>query len=306
MKTSTTLRRKKTLRSKLLRRGSILVLSAVMLVAIFAFTSFTVDVGLITVTKAQLETAADAGSLAASLELSQGLGPAPEKTTNEVDLLARQAAVDVAALHRSGNLSSAYVNSARDVRFGQVYWDTNTNAWVKAWGVAPYNMVEVSLLRFEAGGSGDGPLPLFFGPIIGHDTANVSASTISAIIPGSGFRVEPGSGRTVGVLPITLDAAKKSSTYGSTVRMPRASGVKPGRDANGLSQTTRWTDRANLAICSSRRSGSPVSHPSDIISAIAPPRASRRLQSRLNRSIASPIRVPPDQSSTDALTRANA
>lgn len=210
MKTSTKLRckellRSKLLRSKLLRRGSILVLSAAMLVAIFAFTSFTVDVGLITVTKAQLELAADAGSLAASLELSQGLGPAPEKTSGEVDLLARQAAVDVAALHRSGNLSSAHVDANRDVRFGQVYWDTNTNSWVKAWGVTPYNMVEVTLLRHEAGGSEDGPLPLFFGPIIGHNTANVSASTISAIIPGSGFRVEPGSGRTVGVLPITLD-----------------------------------------------------------------------------------------------------
>ncbi|MBT6157882.1 MAG: hypothetical protein HOL01_15750 [Planctomycetaceae bacterium] len=206
MKTSTrTHKKKKMSRSKLLRRGSILVLSAAMLVAIFAFTSFTVDVGLITVTKAQLESAADAGSLAASLELSQGLGPAPEKTTAEVELLGRQAAVDVAALHRSGDLSSAHVDSNRDVRFGQVYWDTNANDWVKSWGVPPYNMVEVSLLRHEAGGSEDGPLPLFFGPVIGHDTANVSASTISAIIPGSGFRVEPGSGRTVGVLPITLD-----------------------------------------------------------------------------------------------------
>ena len=88
MKTSTRTRnKKKTLISKVLRRGSILVLSAAMLVAIFAFTSFTVDVGLITVTKAQLESAADASSLAASLELSQGLGPAPEKTTNEVESL---------------------------------------------------------------------------------------------------------------------------------------------------------------------------------------------------------------------------
>jgi Flp pilus assembly protein TadG len=205
MKTSTKPRRRNALRSNLLRRGSILVLSVSMLVAIFAFTAFTVDVGLITVTKAQLETAADAGSLAACLELSQGLGPAPEKTIVDVDFLARQAAVDVAALHRSGDLQSAHVDANRDVRFGQVYWDTNSNTWVKAWGVAPYNMVEVTLLRHEAGGSDDGPLPLFFAPIIGHDTANVSASTISAIIPGSGFRVEVGSGRTVGVLPITLD-----------------------------------------------------------------------------------------------------
>jgi hypothetical protein len=192
-------------RSKLLRRGSIVVMAAALLVAIFAFTSFTVDVGLITVTKSQLETAADAGSLAASIELHQGLGPSPEMTPDEVAMVARQAAVDVAALHRSGDLASAHVDANRDVRFGQVHWDASTNTWVKQWGLAPYNMVEVSVLRHEAGGSGDGPLPLFFGPVIGHNTANVSARTTTAIVPGSGFRVEPGSGRTVGALPITLD-----------------------------------------------------------------------------------------------------
>lgn len=191
--------------TKLLRRGSILVLTVAMLVAVFAFTSFTVDVGLITVTKAQLETAADAGSLAAALELSQGMGPAAVLNADEVAAAGRQAAVDTAALHRSGDLSSAYVDATRDVRFGQVYWDADTGAWIKTWGISPYNMVEVSVLRQEGGEGGDGPLPLFFGPVIGHDTADVSASNIAAIVPGSGFRVEPGSGRTAGVLPITLD-----------------------------------------------------------------------------------------------------
>ncbi|MFN0199653.1 MAG: pilus assembly protein TadG-related protein [Planctomycetaceae bacterium] len=187
------------------RKGSILVLSAAMLVAMFAFTSFTVDVGVIMVTEAELETAADAGSLAAALELPQGLGPAPEKTTSEVEQLAKQAAVDVAALHASGDLESTYVSASRDVRLGQVYWDSDAGAWVKSWGVAPYNMVEVSALRHEAGGSLDGPLPLFFGPIIGHDTANLSATTITAIVPGSGFRLASGTGRTIGVLPFALD-----------------------------------------------------------------------------------------------------
>ena len=44
MKTSIKPRGRNELQSKLLRRGSILVLSVSMLVAIFAFTAFTVDV----------------------------------------------------------------------------------------------------------------------------------------------------------------------------------------------------------------------------------------------------------------------
>ncbi|MEX0729098.1 MAG: pilus assembly protein TadG-related protein [Planctomycetaceae bacterium] len=205
MKTSYLHNRLRALRSPRFRRGSILVVAASMLVAIFAFTSFTVDVGFIMVTKSELQTAADAGSLAAAIELSQGLGPAPEKTSTEVEALAKQAAVAIAARNRSGDLPSAFVDPSRDVRLGQVNWDENTNTWVKNWGVAPYNMVEVSVLREEGAGSGSGPLPLFFAPIIGHETANVSASTITAIVPGWGFRIAGGSGQTVGVLPITLD-----------------------------------------------------------------------------------------------------
>ncbi|MDA0832569.1 MAG: pilus assembly protein TadG-related protein [Planctomycetota bacterium] len=207
MKTIQLSDRLNSVRSPRFRRGSVLVLAASMLVAIFAFTSFTVDVGFIMVTKSELQTAADAGSLAAAIELSQGLGPAPQKTSAEVDLLSRAAAVSVAARNPSGDLSSAYVDSNRDVRLGQVNWDENTNSWVKNWGVAPYNMVEVSVLREEGAGTNSGPLPLFFAPIIGHETANVSASTTSAIVPGWGFRIAGGSGQTIGALPITLDVA---------------------------------------------------------------------------------------------------
>ena len=57
------------------REGTILVLSAVVLVVVLAFVSFTVDFGMITVTKGQLQNAADSAALAATQELVRSYGP---------------------------------------------------------------------------------------------------------------------------------------------------------------------------------------------------------------------------------------
>jgi hypothetical protein len=187
------------------RRGNILVLAAAMMVMIFGFTSFTADVGFITLTKAQLQTAVETSTLAASLELAQGLGMGAEKTPADITVLANQAVVDVAALHRAGDKSTVFADPQRDVRYGQVYWDASSGSWIKSWGTSPYNMVEVTLHRDQAEGTPDGSLPLFFGPVIGHDDATLIDTATAALIPGSGFNVVPGSGQTTGILPITLD-----------------------------------------------------------------------------------------------------
>src|SRR5919107_38144 len=98
------------------RRGNIVVLAAAMMVMIFAFTSFTVDVGYITLTKAQLQTANDGSVLAAVQELPDGLGNGPEKTSTEVAAAGRQSAIAVAAAHEAGDKPSVFVDSNRDVR----------------------------------------------------------------------------------------------------------------------------------------------------------------------------------------------
>jgi len=194
------------------RKGAIVVLAAVILVVIMAFTAFTVDVGYITVTKAELEKSADGSAMGAALELTDGLGPQATKTISEVDTLARNAAVAVASANRGGGLDSVAADGDRDVRFGQVVWNAGTNSWSKTWGASPYNLVEVTLRRSEATDAqgnpntgGDRPLSLFFAPVIGHSQASVSAASLSALIAGSGFKVAGGSGMTAGVLPIALD-----------------------------------------------------------------------------------------------------
>lgn len=186
------------------RSGNILVLSAAVLVMAFAFTAFTVDVGYITLTSAELQKSADAAALGAAIELADAFGPGRLVTSSQAEVNARQAAVDVAARNRAGGRPSAYADGARDVRVGNYSWDAGSGQYVKQWGVAPYNMVEVTLRRDQAGSlAGDSPLDLFFAPIIGHDQANVVMRSTAALQAGVGFRKVPG--QNISILPITLD-----------------------------------------------------------------------------------------------------
>ncbi|MBW3542439.1 MAG: Tad domain-containing protein [Planctomycetes bacterium] len=197
------------------RRGVIILLATAAFVMILAFAAFSVDVGYIALTKAQLQNGADAGVLAAAQELPAGLTVGAAKTPWEVADEARAAAVAVVAEHRAGDKSSIYADGDRDVRFGQVTWDPLTASWQKTWGATPYNLVEVTLRRDQVpepteDGSpppdnGDQPLPLFFSPVIGHTEARLLVRATSAIVPGNGFHIPQGSGLTAGILPITLD-----------------------------------------------------------------------------------------------------
>lgn len=194
------------------RRGIIVVLAALMIVMLMAFMAFSIDVGYITVTKAELQKSSDASVLAAALEMPPGLGLQATKTVSEIETLSRQAAVDVAAANRGGGLDAVFADGTRDVRFGQVTWDPVNDSWVKSWGTSPYNLVEVTLRRDQstdadgnANSGGDRPLSLFFAPVIGTDTAGVSSQSTAAVVAGSGFRIVSGSQRRAGLLPIALD-----------------------------------------------------------------------------------------------------
>lgn len=186
------------------RRGSGLVMGAGALVMLFAFTAFAVDIGYITMTKAEMQKTADAAAMAATIELYDGWGSGATVSQTLTEAAARQAAADVANANRSGGLSSTYVDPNRDVRLGNVQWDPNSNTWVKTWGVGPYNLVEVTIHRDQPGSTlGDRPLDLFFAPILGRDNTNLVTTAIAGIHPGVGVRKVPGV--NVGVLPIALD-----------------------------------------------------------------------------------------------------
>ena len=197
--------RKATRLIKQKRTGSFLVLAAAMMVMILAFTALTVDMGYIALTKTQLQAASDAGAHASGIELIQGFGPTPISAVN-VAYRAKNAATDVSAAHQAGEVDSVYLAPNRDMRFGHLRWNDASNSWDELWGTTPYNLVEVTLRRDQTiSGNGDGRLPLFFAPVIGHDTANLKVSATVAMIPAVGFRLKPGSNETLNMLPITMD-----------------------------------------------------------------------------------------------------
>jgi Flp pilus assembly protein TadG len=186
------------------RRGNIIVMSAGVLVLVFAFTAFTVDVGYITLTTAELQKTSDAAALGAGIELADAFGPGKLVTPSQAETNARAAAVAVSAANRGGGLAAVYADAARDVRVGNYSWDAATETYIKQWGVQPYNLAEVTLHRDQSGsGAGDGPLDLFFAPVLGHDEANVFGRSTSAMQAGVGFRKIPG--QNIAILPITLD-----------------------------------------------------------------------------------------------------
>ncbi|MEZ6058154.1 MAG: pilus assembly protein TadG-related protein [Planctomycetaceae bacterium] len=188
------------------RSGSVFVLSAMLLVLVFAFAAFSIDLGYLTLARTELQNSADAAVMAATIELGEGLGGAPALTAQGVETAAKQAAVATAAANSAGGVNAVYVDGARDVRLGKYQWDSNTNSWEKQWGVAPYNLVEVTLRRDQvASTNGDGPLGLFFAPLIGNKDANLVVTSTSAVLPGTGIRIEQGSSRNADILPIALD-----------------------------------------------------------------------------------------------------
>ena len=183
------------------RRGAILLLSAFCLVAMFAFLAFTVDVGYITLAKCELQNAADAAALAAAMELKANLDP------DIVITEAQNAAVAVAAANRGAGRDSVAVDPANgDIEFGRRVWDNETQSFEEFWGLdtAPYNLVRVNVRR-----TGDDNVPLFFAPIIKHDSTDMNVSAVATFQPRDIILVLDYSGsmnddselKTVGNLP---------------------------------------------------------------------------------------------------------
>ena len=180
-------------------------MASVMMVMIFAFAAFSVDVGFIALTKAQMQTAADSASLGAAHELLQYQIATIESGTpyspTYAEQLARDVATDLAAEHSNGNSNSTLL-SANDIVLGNRAWDESSQSWQTTWGVSPYNVVEVTVKR-DAGQNNK--LPLFFAPVIGHSEADVVVSAEAAYRAGVGFRTGTGPSGGPKVIPFAID-----------------------------------------------------------------------------------------------------
>lgn len=175
-------------RSFLRRRGgSIVLLSAFVMVMIFGFLAFTVDIGYVAVSKAQLQNAVDAATLAAAMELNPNADQAVVKANVEA------AVIEIAGKNPVGPESGLGIDPTNDIELGRRDWDSNNNTWVFNFGAAatPYNIVRVTgrLAVVKVDNGVDPPfdddrrLPLFFAPVLGREKVEMEVGSIATFQP---------------------------------------------------------------------------------------------------------------------------
>jgi hypothetical protein len=146
------------------RRGAVLILTVLLLIALFGMVAFSVDVAYMHLTRAKLRTATDAAARAA--------GEALSRTQSITE--AREAAMEIA----EANLVAGepLVLADEDVVPGVVTLNTS-GSWTFAEGGTPTNAMRVYGRRIE--GSPSGPVPLFFGRVLGvYDFEPVQSATV--------------------------------------------------------------------------------------------------------------------------------
>jgi hypothetical protein len=189
---------KKLIRS---RRGNIVVLSAVLMVVMMAMVAFAVDLGYLYNARTEMQRAADASSIAACWELIDE--DVVKGTSNSAVITddARSKARQFVALNKIAQSSANLANE--DITVGYIANPANPSSpfLTTGYSAAP-NAVKLRIRRTSAQ---NGAVPLFFGRVLGVNSATLESEATAAYLPGiSGFKA-PGDGSNLGILPYALD-----------------------------------------------------------------------------------------------------
>ena len=149
------------------RKGYAVVWVALLAVVLIGLGGLSLDWAYVTLTKCQLQAAADAAALAGVQKLSQG--------QTEVN----NTAVNIASLNKAAK-SPVIVVAGVDVLIGQ--FDTNTMQFT----VTSTSPNAVKVVARRTCGSPGGPVNLLFGPAFGVAAAGASAQSIAMVQNGGG------------------------------------------------------------------------------------------------------------------------
>ncbi len=165
------------------RRGIIVILTAFLLTALFAFVALSVDTGRIALTETRMQNAVDAAALAASQEITaavyaagQGQGSARIDANSIAISQARAMAAQVA------QANGVYIDPANDVKFGKRTYNASTGQWSIAWNSSPFSVVQVTARRTAVNTTApDGQLPLAFGWAVGKESVPIETSATAYV-----------------------------------------------------------------------------------------------------------------------------
>jgi hypothetical protein len=170
-------------------------------------TAFAVDIGWIVSTKADLNNAADAASLAGVKPLMDGYVQYCLATTsaqqtsimNTAMANARTYAKTYAGYNSAGGVSSLTLLDS-DIEFG---FTDGTGKYTPLSGTAPYpNTIKVTMRRDS---SANGPLPLSFGRVLGVSSSNVVVSAAATMYGGTVDNLASNPTGAVYMMPVTYD-----------------------------------------------------------------------------------------------------
>ena len=140
------------------RSGTVIILTAFLLIVIMAMVAFAVDIGWIAWTRNQLQVAADAAAMAAAGQMSSGQAAASAQ------------AKAIAALNTAGGANDFVSLADSDIIYG--IWDPVARTFTP--GGVTSNAVQVTARR---------NLPLFFAPAFANKTTAVQATAIAVCNP---------------------------------------------------------------------------------------------------------------------------
>jgi hypothetical protein len=183
------------------RRGNVIVLSAVLMVAMMAMIAFAVDLGYLYNARTEMQRAADASAIAACWELIDEDVVTGATNSEVISDEARSKARQFVALNKITQASASLSNDDISVGYIAEPGDPNSPFLSSGYSGAP-NAVK---LRIRRSAQQNGAVPLFFGPVLGVNFASMESEATAAYLPGvSGFKA-PSDGSTLGILPYALD-----------------------------------------------------------------------------------------------------
>jgi hypothetical protein len=158
------------------RRGVIVVLGLFLMVSLVGIAAFSVDYGYVLVVRTELQRAADAAVLAAVRDL------VPDDNGNQYPDTVRATLRQYAADNME---DEEFEVLDEDIEIGRYDPDTIYSGSVTLLSTGVYDAVRVTLRRDANANS---PVGLFFGPVLGLASSNVTATATAVIQKGSVMR----------------------------------------------------------------------------------------------------------------------
>jgi len=256
-----------------IRRGNILVMTALLMTAMVALLAFAVDLGYVYAVRAELQRSADSAAIAAAWELIDKDGPAGTETATGLTSSASTVASQYAGLNHVGSQSPNLASN--DVTVGYM---TNPSSPTEPIIATPTGKLPNAVkVRVQRTSEQNGQVNFFFARALGFDQSSADAQATAAFLSGfSGFKT-PADGSNLNILPFVLDEPTwnnlQTSGTDSWCYNPETKSVTAGcdnvREVNLFPQGTGSAgNRGTVDIGSSNNSTADIAR--QIVSGISP------------------------------------